>query len=438
MHYYPKLNKTLGLLCLTWQVLSRKKLLLLLASIVLSSVFLGMAGCTQPTLTKPPTAPGKTATTPAKETKTSAQEPTGQQLRKPSIEVSLEPGAFSQGGWDVKIEVVVTNPNSGSVDLGNLLYTAKDGKGRIYVQDTVPGGPLAPKAKSTFTHNMVLPPDVFLGTGMLVAVETKAEIEGVTIPISCVTSAPNIRQLYAAPKMDLSFDLGMLYPHGFDSKLLIGINNYYPLRLNVGLLQMIMKGKTGNVVKTFNMEPGYVEPKSAGTFTNDVTIPATALNERQITLTADAMAGVERITMPLKSTSTINVPTLASLVSDLKSVSSISEYSWGKTYPLPEISFQIETIVSNNKGFDLALSDLKYLVYNYKGTLISEQSKPTGYVILNANETETITRGMFLAPEIAKLINTDITIKVQMEFEVEGVTEKVILSNSMVFALKPY
>jgi len=436
MYYYRKLNKTPGLLCLNRQVLSRKKLLLLLASIALSSIFLGLAGCTQPTSTKPPV-PGKAATTPVKETKTPATQPTLQSYRKPSIEVNLVPGAFIPGGWDVRIEVAVTNLNPGSIDIGNLLLVAKDGKGRIYVQDTVPGATLVSQAKRTFTHNMVFPPDVFLGTGMLLAIETNAQIDSVTIPISRVENAPNIFKFYDAPKVDLSVDLGQLYSTGFDAKFLMSVKNSYPLRLDMNFVQMIMKGQTGNVVKSFNMEPGTVEPKSTGTFTSNITIPATILNEKQITLTAEAMAAIERAAIPLKSTSTIKVPTLASLISGLKSESVISEYSWGKTYPAPEISFKIETIVSNNNGFDLTLGDFRYQVYNDKGTLISEPIKIPDYVQLKANDTFSITRDINLTTEIAKLMNTDITIKVQMKTGVERITERITISDSIVFRLKP-
>jgi len=205
----------------------------------------------------------------------------------------------------------------------------------------------------------------------------------------------------------------------------------------MNFVQMIMKGQTGNVVKSFNMEPGTVEPKSTGTFTSNITIPATILNEKQITLTAEAMAAIERAAIPLKSTSTIKVPTLASLISGLKSESVISEYSWGKTYPAPEISFKIETIVSNNNGFDLTLGDFRYQVYNDKGTLISEPIKIPDYVQLKANDTFSITRDINLTTEIAKLMNTDITIKVQMKTGVERITERITISDSIVFRLKP-
>ena len=363
-----------------------------------------------------------------------AQEAIEQAVTSPGIDLHVNIGGLASSGLNVAIEARISNPNPITLDIGNLQVVAKGETGYTYVRDTIVGRSIAPNSSTIFNHSIVIPLDVLSERNMIVTVDTRAGAAGITLPVGATitVTTPDLQNLISAPEIALSINIGELSSNGLRTDLQASLNNPNPLSLDIGNMQIVVKGQAGSVITTSTMMGGSITPNSGGTFTSCITIPLQVLNERNIIVIIDTSAGVAGITLPITASVTVSIPDVQRLITAPKIKVAITDTSWVATFPLPSIKIMTETTVINNNNFDLSIGDLHISVYRSNGTLIKSIPPIVGGTI-QAGTTRTFPNSTVLGSEILSAIGDYIIIKAHTEVGIEGVKERVPIESLEVY-----
>lgn len=425
------------------QFLEGKKLATGLVCLLL--VFMTLTGCGGAVL--------EPSQKPVQQTTKPAPKATDKELIPPELGLLLNAGALSQTGLEVKIEAIVNNPNADTINIDSLEVNAKSEKGQTYIQDAIPGNSIAPNSSATFVKNLMMPLDV-LTERIIVTVSTNFVSGGITIPLSATFRMPDLRRLISNPGINLTFNFGQLTVDGLNSKLEVKVNNPNLLRLDVGMLKVLVNGHTNEVLTTSTLTGGPVSPNSTYVFTGDITFPPQFLNETRATATVDAMAGIGPTTLPLKSTTTLKLPKLAQLITAPKITIDTdqyneTEYKFLAVHPIPKLQLLVKASVVNDNDIAITIANMRVNIFKPDGNVVKSISSTTrmtvpvrstrtfspGWITIGENTIGIVDRPVDLA--LAGLIGNDLTIRFDMEVGIERVYERVPISATYVFPLKP-
>ena len=109
-------------------------------------------------------------------------------------------------------------------------------------------------------------------------------------------------------------DFGELTADGLHMGLQANLSNSNAFGLDVGDLQIVAKGQSGNVVLTSTITGCSIGPDATGTLSGDLLIPLGALNESSIVITVQTQAGFAGITLPINAKVTMKVPDIEDFV----------------------------------------------------------------------------------------------------------------------------
>lgn len=355
-----------------------------------------------------------------------AQEAIERAVRAPGIDLHVNIDGLISSGLNVGIEARINNPNPIILDIGNLEVLAKGGTGQTYIQDTVTGGSIAPNSSRTFTHSIVIPLDALYERNMIVTVDTRAGAAGITLPVSATITVniPDIESLITRPGIALSVNIGQLPPDGLNVSLQANISNLNPLSLDIGDLQIVVKGQSGNVITTSTIIGRSIAPNSTRTLTSDLIIPLQVLNERSIIVTLDTSAGVAGITLPVSATVTVNIPDIQTIIRPPQAVID-AHYTIVPTLPLPSLKISTVTTIANNNNFGLIIGDLRINISRSDGTLLKRMAIAGGTI--DANSSRTFSSSVTFGPDIiVGLIGSEyLAIELSGEVGISGINEKI-------------
>jgi LEA14-like dessication related protein len=359
-----------------------------------------------------------------------------QAIKAPSVDLRVNIGSLSPNGLNVGIEAAITNSNSVTLDIGNLQVVAKGGTGRTYVQDTMPGGSVAPNSSMTFTHDLVIPLDVLSERSIVVAIDTRAGAAGITLPVSgtVTVNMPDIQHLITTPGIALSVNIGQLSSSGLSASLQAVISNPNPLSVNLGDMQIVLKGQSGNTLTTSTMVGGSIAPNSSGTFTSNIQIPLQVLNERTIVVTINTSAGVAGITLPVTATVTVNMPDIHSLVS-IPQVTINASPSIAATFPLPSLKIQTDVIVANSNSFGLVIGELHVNLFKSDGSLLKAIIIPGATIYPNSSQT--FSNSIILGSDIilGLIGSSSLTIEADSQAGISGINDTIPIKATFILAL---
>jgi LEA14-like dessication related protein len=345
-----------------------------------------------------------------------AQEAVEKAVKTPGIDLHVNIGGLSSSGLNVGVEARINNPNLVSLDIGNLQVVARGETGQTYIQDTMPGGSIAPNSGRTFTHSIVIPLDVLSERSMVVTVDTRGGVAGITLPVSATITVniPDLQKLISAPSIALSVNIGSLSSNGLRTDLQANISNPNPLSLDIGNLQVVVKGQAGNVIATSTMMGGTIAPNSTGAFGSDITIPLQVLNERSITVTADTKAGVAGITLPISATVTVNMPDVQSLIRVPSIALSVNIGQLSSN----GLNTSFQANISNPNPLSLDIGDLQAVVRGQSGNVITTATMMGHSIAPNSSGTLT---GNIVIP-LQVLNERSITVTIDTRAGVAGIT----------------
>lgn len=360
-------------------------------------------------------------------------------IKIPQVNLYVNINGLSSGGLEVNLEARIDNPYPVTIEIGNLEVIAKGETGHIYIQDAMLGGSIAPNSSKTFTHGIVIPVDVVKARNMIVTVNSSVGAAGVNLPITATitVSTPNISDLINAPAIALSVNIGQLSSNVLDATLQANISNQNPLSLDIGDMQIVVKGKSGNVITSCTITGGSIAPNSSGTFKGSIMIPLQVLNERNIVVTADSKVGIAGISLPINATVTIEVPKLASLIS----VPEVEVYPhWPKLRlppAPPSAEFPATVEVSNDNDIGLILGDIKVMLCKPNGQLV--KTATVAGVSIPLAGTRTFERSIILGLEVLELIGCDEAIlKLDTELGINGINERIPINLVVHIPLTPW
>lgn len=350
-------------------------------------------------------------------------------IKTPVVDLHVNVDGLSSSGLDVSIEARIGNPNPVTLNIGDLEITAKGETGHTYIQDTALGGSIAPNSSRTFTHDITIPVDVLSERNMIVMANTRAGAAGITLPVTATTTirTPDIEDLISAPGIALSINFGQLSSNGLDTSLQANISNPNPLSLDIGNMQIVVEGQSGNVIMTSTVAGGSISPNSSGTFRSDITILLQVLNERNIIVTLDSRAGVAGIiSLPFGATANIQIPELTSVISVPHINVYLSKPKWKATFPLPSVELRIDSEIMNNNSVGLIVGDLHIKVFKSDGSLVKLITMFGGTIY--PHSTRTFSNSITFGSEVLDLINSYATVIVESEVGIDGVNERIPIS----------
>ena len=205
-------------------------------------------------------------------------------------------GELTSDGLHMGLQATVPNSNPFGIDVGDLKIVAKDQSGNVLFTSSMKGCSVGPDSTGTLSGDLLMPLEVISEPTIVITVQTQAGFAGVTLPIGAKVTVdmPDIENLIAVPEIDLGVDFGELTSDGLHMGLQTTITNSNPFGIDVGDLQIVARGQSGNVIFTSNMKGCSIGPDSTGTLSGDLLMPLEVLNEPSIVITVQTQAGIRR------------------------------------------------------------------------------------------------------------------------------------------------
>jgi len=250
-----------------------------------------------------------------------------------------------------------------------------------------------------------------------------------------ISSCGAVKKAVKTPKIDLYVSIDGLSSSGLSMDIETRVTNPNSVTLDIGDLQVIAKGETGEVYIQDTIMGGSISPNSSHTFRSDITIPIQVVNERNIMVTADSGARVAGITLPIKATITIEVPKLASLISIPQPDISISTPRLRLPPAPPSVELPVKATITNDNNIGLILGDL-HIKVNANGQLVKTETIPGATV--PAHGTHTFEHSIILGLELLKVIgSSSVTVEVDTEVGISGISERIPIRGQFTLELPP-
>jgi LEA14-like dessication related protein len=356
-------SKSAVILKWTRELLKPEMMFLMVISILLITS-IGLPGCSNNSIsvTKPPVQGTDTI-----------------KIDPPDVILIVDKSSLSLNGMTLGIQAMLTNTNDRSITVDDIKLDAQNEKGVSYGQGTIPGGLITPKETRTFRGNIVASNDAVTEKKLTVTLVSKAILSSASVAVNATAtySVPDLSKLAVAPKMTLQPKMGQLTLDGvlvqLAARLDGSIYNPNPFRLDVGVIQLTVKGKSGNTFFNDMLQGTSLLPNDTFNFASDIKLPLQALNEGGVTMIVDTMGGIGQSTLPIKASAGITAPKLKDLISIPKLTINLKDIpsNWqtgGNNRPVYSILIQAD--LKNDNIFKLNVADLHANVYKPKTTLI--------------------------------------------------------------------
>jgi hypothetical protein len=342
------------------------------------------------------------------------------------VDMAVSMGSLSASGLNVAINGSISNHTAFAFEMGELKLTAASKTGRSYIQDTIIGNPVTADSTATFQHAMVIPLGLVDERELLITVDTRAGAAGIDIPLSAsvALAIPAIESLVSVPEVDLAVCLGELTSDGLQVPLQASITNSNPFDIDVGDLQIVAKGQSGNVITTSDITGCSIGSNSTGKIAEDLLIPLEVLNESIIEITVQARAGFAGITLPVKAKAAVTLPDLGSLIS-IPDIESNVEVDIAPAFPLPGLKIAVTSTIANQSNLNLIVGDIQMSIFDSDGTLLARMAIPGGEI--GTSSSHTFSGTVILSPsDYQSLLDGDnFSIELTTEVGISGVNAKI-------------
>jgi len=273
---------------------------------------------------------------------------------------------------------------------------------------------------------MVIPLVLVGERGLLITVDTRAGAAGIDIPLSAsvALTTPAIESLVSVPEVDLAVCLGELTSDGLQVPLQASITNSNPFDIDVGDLQIVAKGQSGNVITTSDIAGCSIGSNSTGKLAEDLLVPLEVLNESIIEITVQARAGFAGITLPVKAKAAVTLPDLGSLVS-IPDMESNVELGIAPAFPLPGLKIAVTSTIANQGNLNLIVGDIQLSIIDSEGTLLALMAIPGGEIEISSSHTFSGTVILSPSDYQSLLDGGNFSIELTTEVGISGVNAKI-------------
>jgi LEA14-like dessication related protein len=357
-------------------------------------------------------------------------------IKAPAMALLLDIGELSSEGLHTSLQASITNPNPFSLDLGDLQMEIRGESGKVLTTGTVTGTSIGPASSGTLTGDLVMPLEVLNEDAIALAIDMTAGIAGISLPISTSMSInmPDIGSLISVPTIAMTVDIGGLSSSGLSTVLEVSISNPNPLSLDIGDLDMVIRGKSGNVITSSTIKGSSIGPNSSGNLTAAILMPLEVVNEESIVLAMETSAGVAGMTLPLATTATINMPDMGNMIT-APEIEVYAEAGIGGGFLLPRVEVLVVTTITNDGEFDLIIGDLQTNMFTSDGVLVQQTTIPGAEIQASSTKSFSSIVTMDLR-QLLTLIGSDhIKIEVESEAGIGGMNQRIPFGATVIVAL---
>jgi LEA14-like dessication related protein len=334
----------------------------------------------------------------------------------PEIDLGVSFGELTTSGLNMLLQTTLTNSNSLDLDVGDVQMVAKGESGNVIFASTMTGCSIGPGATKTISASILMPLEILTESSIVMTVETEVGFAGITLPIDAkmAIQMPDIESLIVIPEIDLGVDFGDLTSDGLQMMLQTTLTNPNPFGIDVGDLQIVAKGQSGNVIFSSIMAGCSIGPDDTETISGDLLIPLEILNESSVVMTVQTQAGFAGVTLPINAKVTVTMPDIASVIPGL-SVEISAEADFGLLYS----TFAVETIIDNPSSVDLIVDDIQVTLIDENGEVVDTMTIEGGTI--TAGSSLTFSGSMTLSTsDLLSLLGSKFSIAMATEVGIAG------------------
>jgi len=279
----------------------------------------------------------------------------------PVIDLGVDIGELTPDGLQMNLRANVPNRNPFGIDVGNLQMVAKDGSGNVVLKALLTGNTnglsIAPNSTGTLSGDLLMPLDVISEPAIVITVQTQAGLAGISLPITANVrvAMPDIESMVAVPEISLGVDVGELDTDGLHMGLHATVPNSNPFGIDIGSLEIVAKGESGNVVFTSTMAGCSIGPDSTGELSGDLLMPLSVMGESAITIGVRTQAEVAGLTVPVGARVVVAMPNLESLIT-------VPDMNLGVKFgklTSEGLCLGLEAVIGNSNAFGIEVDDLE-------------------------------------------------------------------------------
>jgi LEA14-like dessication related protein len=237
----------------------------------------------------------------------------------PAIALSVNIGQLSSNGLDMSLQANINNPNPLSLDMDNMQIVIEGQSGNVIMTDTIQGGSIPPNSSGTFGSNIIVPLQVFNERNIIVTVNSRTGVAGITLPIRATVTieVPKLSGLISVPKPDVYVSTPRLRlppaPPGIEVPTRTTMTNDNNIGLILGDLHINLYESGGQSVKTVTAPGGTIPAYGTRTFEHSIILGLELLNiigSSSVTVKVNTQVGISGINemLPIEGQFTLELP----------------------------------------------------------------------------------------------------------------------------------
>jgi hypothetical protein len=229
----------------------------------------------------------------------------------PEIDLGVAFGDLTDDGLHLGLLADIANSNPFGIDVGDLLLTAKGQSGNVLFTGSTQGCSIGPDSTGTLLADLLLPLEAINEPTILLTLQSQAGFAGLDLPINVrmtLVNMPDIESFITLPEIDLGAAFGELTPEGLHLALQASIANSNPFSIEVGDLQIVARGQSGNVLYTGSIGGCSIGPDSTEVLSADLLLPPEVINEPGIVIAVQSQAGFAGVLLPISTEIALVVP----------------------------------------------------------------------------------------------------------------------------------
>ncbi len=240
-------------------------------------------------------------------------------IRTPEINLYVNVDGLSSIGLDLNVEASITNLNPVSLDVGDLQLVAKGETSRIYLQDTIMGGSIAPNSSRAFSYDFTIPIDVLNERNITVAANTRVGAAGIELPFgtSVNVQIPELNSLISIPQPNVTISTPKLRlppnPPSIEVPIKTIITNTNSVELILGDLHINLYKSGSQLIKTDTAPGGSIPASGTQTFEHSIILGLELLDiigSSSVTVKVNTEVGISGIDemLPIQGQFTLELP----------------------------------------------------------------------------------------------------------------------------------
>jgi LEA14-like dessication related protein len=292
----------------------------------------------------------------------------------PEMNLGVEFGELTSHGLYMELRTSIANSNPFGVEVDDLDIVARGQSGDVLFTSKMDGCSIEPDSTGTLSGEILMPLEVMNEPDVVIGVETRAGIDGITLPISAqlTVGMPDMQSLVTIPKVKIqtkpSWECGFPLP-SLHIETASAITNKGNLDLKICDIQVSFFDSNDELVHEMTIPGGIVKAHSCKKFRGS----ATLCDSEYLRLICGEDFRVEVATKAGISGVDTVFPVQASMTTVLSSLFELPEVDLGIDFgelASDGLHMGLQTILCNPNPFGIDVQDLLVVAKNQSGDVL--------------------------------------------------------------------